>query len=196
MHALQLLNEALNTALKHWIKQPRPVALLRHHLGSYGMPSDHSQFMMFATAYVVLFAVFCWGQPGWARAGWALGSIVLALSVCLSRVYLLYHTPSQVVVGAVIGIITGTVWFAVTEAFLVPLFAAIERHWMARYFLVRDCTSCADVLSAEYVATSSSQARQRNGKGRKSASRAGEPGFPSNASQTHVTEGGARRRVV
>ncbi|KAA0162646.1 hypothetical protein FNF31_03174 [Cafeteria roenbergensis] len=120
----QLLNELLNTALKHWIKQPRPVALVRFHLGSYGMPSDHAQFMFFAAAYVLLFASLRWGQPLYARAGWCLAAVCFAAAVALSRVYLMYHTPEQILVGALVGSVAGVAWFAVTEALLQPSFRA------------------------------------------------------------------------
>jgi dolichyldiphosphatase len=155
------MNEALNTVLKHWIKQPRPVALVRHHLGSYGMPSDHAQFMLFAATYVMMFAALRWGQPGWARAGWALGCIFLATVVCLSRVYLMYHTPAQVIVGAAVGMVTGIVWFGFTELFLVPLFPMIENLPVSRFLLIRDCSASQDVLAAEYKATSGVFVRQK-----------------------------------
>ena len=49
----QLLNEALNLALKKQIRQPRPEGAPSD---DFGMPSSHSQFMGFFAAYIVLFA--------------------------------------------------------------------------------------------------------------------------------------------
>ncbi|KAA0153194.1 hypothetical protein FNF29_03382 [Cafeteria roenbergensis] len=139
----QLLNELLNTALKHWIKQPRPVALVRFHLGSYGMPSDHAQFMFFAAAYVLLFASLRWGQPLYARAGWCLAAVCFAAAVALSRVYLMYHTPEQILVGALVGSVAGVAWFAVTEALLQPSFRAVAETPLARW-LLPTCGETAD----------------------------------------------------
>ena len=162
--APQLLNELLNTALKHWIKQPRPVALVRFHLGSYGMPSDHAQFMFFAAAYVMLFASLRWGQPLYARAGWCLAAVCFAAAVALSRVYLMYHTPEQILVGALVGSVAGVAWFAVTEALLQPSFRAVAETPLARWLLVRDCSDCRDVLTAEFEATRGPSDRSLGGR--------------------------------
>jgi dolichyldiphosphatase len=107
----QLLNEAFNLVLKHLIKEERPADLLGD--GSYGMPSSHTQFMWFFTTYstmylmrrippvklrrwrgLVLFALYC-----------------LTIGVTTSRIYLGYHTVSQVLAGLGIGCLTGTCWY-------------------------------------------------------------------------------------
>lgn len=49
----------------------------------------------------------------------------LALLVCLSRTYLQYHTWNQVIVGSIIGVITGFSWFSLTHLVLTPLFPSI-----------------------------------------------------------------------
>jgi len=155
------VNEVLNTVLKHAIKQPRPVALVRYHLGSYGMPSDHAQFMFFAAAYVVMFAALRWGQPGWARAVWGAGAVALAAVVSLSRVYLLYHSPEQILAGAIVGTFAGVAWYVVTELLLRPYFGSWAAHPLARWLLVRDCSDCKDVLVAEFEATRGRSAAKR-----------------------------------
>lgn len=53
----QLANEGLNVVLKHIIKQPRPVSTASSYVKSYGMPSDHAQFMAFAAVFVGLFFI-------------------------------------------------------------------------------------------------------------------------------------------
>lgn len=160
----QLLNELLNNVLKHWIKQPRPVALVRFHLGSYGMPSDHAQFMFFAAAYVLLFASLRWGQPLYARVGWCLVAVCFAAAVTLSRVYLMYHTPEQILVGALVGSVAGVAWFAVTEAVLQPSFRRIAETPLAQWLLVRDCSDCHDVMTAEFEATRRASGRHPEGR--------------------------------
>lgn len=46
----------------------------------------------------------------------------LAVLVSIGRVYLHYHTVSQVVVGGIIGFLFATVWFIVVHRILTPLF--------------------------------------------------------------------------
>ncbi len=46
--------------------------------------------------------------------------MVSAGAVAQSRVYLYYHTPSQVYVGLLVGVLCAVAWFAVTSA---------ARHW-------------------------------------------------------------------
>lgn len=150
---LQLVNEALNAVLKRIIKEPRPVLLIRHHLSTYGMPSDHSQFMFFAATYVALFAALRWGQPAIWRAVWIGVAFAFAAVVAWTRVYLMYHTPAQVLVGAVLGSLLGAAWFAITELALKPWFPVITAHPLARWLLVRDCSGCPDLLEAEYAVT-------------------------------------------
>lgn len=109
----QLLNEAINAALKSSIKEERPDGA---PADSYGMPSSHSQFMAFFAVYVVSFlaARLRVGAAAHMPADrWAafktenyLGGVAILIGTLLvmaSRVYLKYHTPSQVAVGLVIG---------------------------------------------------------------------------------------------
>ena len=150
----QLLNEGVNYALKRIIRQPRPVDLVRHHLESFGMPSDHSQFMFFAASYAMLFTLLRWGQPLYGKMFYCVAALSLAVVVSMSRVYLMYHTAEQVAVGAIAGAALGSLWFFFTERALVPaVFPWVASTGPARFFLVRDCTACPDVLRAEYEAT-------------------------------------------
>lgn len=75
------------------------------------MPSAHSQFLFFYAAYLTTwmytrarkFSVF-------KRAYRTLGLFTLAVLVAYSRVYLSYHTPEQVLVGAAAGTVLGVTW--------------------------------------------------------------------------------------
>lgn len=51
--------------------------------------------------------------------------IIVAILMTYSRVYLLYHTNSQVLWGTFIGLILGAVWFAITHVVLTPIFPII-----------------------------------------------------------------------
>lgn len=143
-----LLNELINKILKHWIKEPRPVDRL--HIGEeYGMPSSHSQFIWFFSIYVTLFVLLRYrhfyifnylkfyfkilsrlhhmnnNSLPFERAGRLLVVLscwCMSILVCISRTYLQYHTCSQVIVGSIIGLITGASWFSVTHLILTPLF--------------------------------------------------------------------------
>lgn len=51
-----------------------------------------------------------------------LGCWTVAFLVSFGRIYLQYHTMSQVIVGTVIGTFVGVVWFSITHLVLSPLF--------------------------------------------------------------------------
>lgn len=112
----QLLNQALSIALKHVFRSGRPSSSARI---DYGMPSSHAQFV----AYLVVLASCMLGgaarSPGcawrdaltrFAARALMVFSFVLALAVCMSRVYLGYHDYAQVLVGCVFGAVFGTLW--------------------------------------------------------------------------------------
>ncbi|ORX58072.1 PAP2-domain-containing protein [Hesseltinella vesiculosa] len=85
--------------LKRLLKQPRP-----YGQKGYGMPSTHSQVMMFFACYSQYW------QP--ESFEWAvLAMSVFAVLVAWSRVHLRYHTLAQVLVGSVIGGFLGLVWY-------------------------------------------------------------------------------------
>ena len=147
----QLANEVLNTALKRALRAPRPTSL-HPHAPAFGMPSNHAQFAAFSAAYLAIWALSGrWRvAAGWRRAA-AAAAAAAALVVAASRVYLRYHTPAQVAVGAAVGAAAAAAWFAVVEALLRPHFAAVAATPLARALLVRDCSE-ANVLEREYKA--------------------------------------------
>ncbi|XP_032690097.1 dolichyldiphosphatase 1-like isoform X2 [Odontomachus brunneus] len=124
-----LFNDCLNLILKHTICQARPIK--RDSLYTeYGMPSTHAQFMWFFAAYVSLFVYIrlnynCTIAERFWRTIVVVGCIITAVLVTYSRVYLLYHSNTQVVWGALIGIAIGIVWFAFMHTVLTPFFPII-----------------------------------------------------------------------
>lgn len=167
----QLLNLILNFVLKRAINLPRPPG--SDHTGP-GMPSDHAQFSFFLAVFV------CWwlssGQVKLStssspmspsatlaekiRTVLRLGMLLLAVLVGWSRVYLGYHTVLQVVVGALIGAMTGSMWWMLTELYLRPqLYPALEATAFAKMCCVKDSSNVPDVMRVEYQA--SLHARQK-----------------------------------
>ncbi|XP_018312274.1 dolichyldiphosphatase 1 [Mycetomoellerius zeteki] len=124
-----VINECINYILKHMIRQARPMK--RDGLyAEYGMPSTHAQFMWFFAAYATLFIYFrlnynCTITERFWRTIVAIGCIVTALLVTYSRVYLLYHSNTQVVWGALIGITLGSAWFLIMHMILTPFFPIV-----------------------------------------------------------------------
>jgi dolichyldiphosphatase len=168
----QLANEAVNYALKHAIREPRPpmpagaVPFTERGL-KYGMPSDHSQFMGFLAAYLALWALRCWRAPRAQRALLVALAQAAAVAVAASRVYLGYHTPAQAAAGYGVGCVTGAVWFAAVQALARPLFPAIAGSALGRALQLRDATRVDDVLAVEYRATVAAASGGGGGGGKK-----------------------------
>lgn len=83
-----------NNLLKIIIKQKRPVP----YRGTYGMPSGHSQ----ACTFII---TLCYLMTRDVRLFYV--SVFLATLCFYHRYIFLYHTISQVIVGALLGIIFG-----------------------------------------------------------------------------------------
>mmetsp|Transcript_6179 Transcript_6179/g.7107 ORF Transcript_6179/g.7107 Transcript_6179/m.7107 type:complete len:204 (-) Transcript_6179:1113-1724(-) len=127
----QLGNVAANVILKHIIKEPRPAAEHLTHFGRYGMPSNHSQFCFFTATFLLLVSInlnhLKNSRPEDSpilvfeplhRNEYIFHAITFlicaaACIVAYSRVYLGYHTLSQVIVGCGIGITIASIWFMV-----------------------------------------------------------------------------------
>ena len=151
-----LLAAAAASALKKLLRQPRPAGHGLDHLEGYehGMPSSHAVFCFFLAAHVCAWALGGrWKEPSalwrWALAG---GALAGAAAVAGARVYLHYHSPPQVGVGAGVGAAGGLLWHAVTEALLRPRFAGVAGSAAGRWLRLRDCSE-VDVQRVEYEAT-------------------------------------------
>jgi undecaprenyl-diphosphatase len=113
--ATVLCADALGNLLKHLIEQPRPCLELAQAVrppgpcggGRFGMPSNHALNFFAAATFLGLLAR--------RRSAW--GTLfTLAAAVGLSRVYLGRHYPSQVLVGAAIGVAAGLLgWLIVSR---------------------------------------------------------------------------------
>ncbi|XP_001505626.2 dolichyldiphosphatase 1 isoform X2 [Ornithorhynchus anatinus] len=165
------LNEGVNWLIKNIIRDPRPCG--GAHLTvttKYGMPSSHAQFMWFFSVYSFLFLYLRMHQTNNARfldLLWrhvlSLCLVTVALLVSYSRVYLLYHTWSQVLYGGIAGSVMAVAWFAFTQEILTPLFPRIAAWPISEFFLIRDTSLIPNVLWFEYTVTRA-EARNRQRK--------------------------------
>jgi len=128
------------------------------HGKGYGMPSSHSQFVAFFSLSLTLWLLF--RHVPTASTSYSpstfLERLLLSLCACAgagavaaSRVYLNYHTPKQVLVGATAGGIFAVVWFLFTT--YLRRYGWIDgalETWLSRKFRVRDLITTEDVQDA------------------------------------------------
>lgn len=110
-----LLSHESAKYLKRFIRQPRPEGTI---LTSYGMPSDHSMFVFFATVYTILLLR---SRPSLRTFSFLLSSTVMvtfASLVCYSRYFLNAHTVEQISVGATLGSLLAPLWFHISQRYL------------------------------------------------------------------------------
>ncbi|XP_066593682.1 dolichyldiphosphatase 1-like [Prorops nasuta] len=152
-----IINEVINFILKHTICEARPI---RRDIiyAEYGMPSTHAQFMWFFAVYTTLFVCIrlhynsnsTVSERFW-RGTIIAGCIIAASLVSFGRVYLQYHSYSQVLWGAFLGSVLGTLWFVITHTILSPFFPMIVLWRTSEYLLLRDTTLIPNVLWFEYT---------------------------------------------
>ncbi|ORY71220.1 PAP2 superfamily protein [Pseudomassariella vexata] len=159
LFAGQLACEALNFALKRFIKEERPPLM---NGKGYGMPSSHAQFVSYFAVSMALFLLFR-HQPENAgvkrrnhkpmtmleRAVWSVLGLGMAATVAWSRIYLNYHTEKQVLVGCMAGTASAVAWFLFTTAIRRTgwLTWAVD-HPVARFLRVRDLVVEEDLCQA------------------------------------------------
>jgi dolichyldiphosphatase len=176
MFAGQMACEAFNFLLKRWIKEERPKrTTARKHSSTqackfgtythaemfgkgYGMPSSHSQFVTFFSVSLSLFLLLRHvPTPSTTHSPTSLPERLLlssvaclcAVAVVVSRVYLNYHTPKQVLAGCAAGAFSATAWFLVTT--YLRRYGWVE--WaldsqVAEMFRVRDLVITEDLVDA------------------------------------------------
>lgn len=154
-----LVGEVVNKVVKHAVRQPRPDFHRDFGLGlyglTYGMPSAHAQFMGFFAAYFVCVFAFKLQRFGrWQRVVGSAALVVLLVLVAFLRVYLLYHTPQQVLVGAAVGALLGLAYFGIIAVARDVGFIDWILGWGAvRYFYIKDSYfHCYQTFAQEYEA--------------------------------------------
>ncbi|CAO3596855.1 unnamed protein product [Absidia cylindrospora] len=145
----QLTNELVNALLKEYFQISRPY----DHLGTgYGMPSSHSQFVWYFTTFGTL---YLFNQIKLKSSVWKLASMAAMLTmsslVCLSRIYLGYHTLGQVIIGSLVGVVFGLIWYMAMEgARTMGLVDMVLDTSLAQWLLLRDMRNIDNVLEWEY----------------------------------------------
>ncbi len=92
----------------------------------YGMPSSHAQFVSYFALSLTLFLLLRHRPPPPTSPSHtpltlpfklflSTSAFITAFFVAASRIYLNYHTPTQVAAGAVAGGVSAVGWFGVTE---------------------------------------------------------------------------------
>jgi dolichyldiphosphatase len=171
LFAGQFGNEAINFALKRWIREERPKGM---HKEGYGMPSSHAQFMAFWSVYLTLFMLVR-HQPGEKSNSWSrhwsnrliisAASMLTAAAVSMSRIYLHYHTEKQVLVGIAAGTCTAVSYYIVTgwarSSGLVDYF--LERPEI-RWLRVRDLVIQEEIADAGWREWENKRANARKKK--------------------------------
>lgn len=139
-----VLNDISNNIIKTIVKQPRPNSFGSFQQESirsnYGMPSAHSQFMGFLTAYVSLKLWLQWVGIKTRQKILGLSLLILmTIGVTGSRVYLGYHTIDQVCIGVLVGILLGSLYFFVVGILRYIRFIDYILTWpIIQWFYIKD----------------------------------------------------------
>lgn len=107
-----ILSYQITTIAKDFFKVPRPCLGLEYCLSSYSFPSAHAA-VIFAFASVVVLAT--------KRKDLVVLSIILAVLVSMSRVFLNLHTFADIFAGALVGMLTGYLVYKTYRAYHIAL---------------------------------------------------------------------------
>ncbi|KAF2203013.1 DOLPP1 protein [Delitschia confertaspora ATCC 74209] len=176
MFAGQMACEALNWCLKRYIKEERPLEM---HGKGYGMPSSHAQFVTFFSVTLTLFLLFR-HQPHptethtpysfFQRLVLSVLALVSAAAVAISRIYLSYHTPKQVMVGCAAGAVFALFWFSVTAYLRRSGWVewALDTY-IARLLRVRDLVIQEDLVDSGWARWEERRVNRQHLPGKKNA---------------------------
>lgn len=126
----------------------------------YGMPSSHAQFMGFFATYVILWTLRnCKKTSLLLRLARSFVVLGTAGAVCVSRIYLTYHTVEQVVIGFLIGFGSGLAWYIFFRLLKnIGIIEWILDHPFAQYFWLKD-TMIDEGLETEWYSWRASRSR-------------------------------------
>jgi dolichyldiphosphatase len=147
-----IVSEVINQVIKELVQEVRPATCEALEMcDSHGWPSSHSQYMCFFAVYATLLSVRRLQFADELRKVFtALLPWPFALTVMYSRVYLGYHTTSQVIAGGCLGLILGSLWYFFINVIVAPWFPALENTFLCRYLRIKDSSHIPDVIGFEY----------------------------------------------
>ncbi|KAJ8451062.1 hypothetical protein Cgig2_026871 [Carnegiea gigantea] len=148
-----LISQFINELIKTSVQQARPeTCALLEACDSLGWPSSHSQYMFFFATYFTLLQFR--NRRNWGFFDYVVQSIVwfLAFLTMVSRVYLGYHSTSQVFAGAILGTVLGAAWCWVVQNVLVHYFPLIEDSPIGRRFYIKDTSHIPNVFNGLRIA--------------------------------------------
>ncbi|KAL6941915.1 hypothetical protein ACO0QE_003077 [Hanseniaspora vineae] len=128
-----VVNDIVNNIVKKIIKEPRPFNYFGDSFqqntirSGYGMPSAHSQFMGFFAMYVGLRLFTFWETSRFNKIVGTIALITVSFLVAWSRVYLGYHSFTQVGVGLSLGSALASFYFLVV--------VYVRRTGLSQWFL-------------------------------------------------------------
>lgn len=99
-----ILNTFITGLLKIIIRQPRP----NKKISTFGMPSGHAQSVFFSAMFILLTLKI---TPYIAFIFISFIYLFIVLITSYQRIKYKYHTISQVIIGSLIGISLGTIWY-------------------------------------------------------------------------------------
>ncbi|KAK8808434.1 hypothetical protein WA158_008335 [Blastocystis sp. Blastoise] len=144
----QLINLFINIFLKLICDMPRPDTALQHN---NGMPSDHMQFMCFFAVYMTFFLLKrCKFIHRWMQYVAVLFIYVLTIIIFFSRLYLGEHFLDQLIVGSILGLINGSIWYYLNYHYFVHWYSTICSTKLFTLFQFKDYSNIPDVLTFEY----------------------------------------------
>lgn len=152
----QLLSVLLNIILKNVIQEIRPSRYSEIVIGDrltseYGMPSAHSQFLFHLATYYGMQLLFrSFPLPKGFKLLYFCGAFTLAIAVSWSRIYLDYHTSLQVIVGGLVGMITGLVWYLLELNTSAVISRVAFRQPLGQWLGIRDYSSFGYTPMQEY----------------------------------------------
>eukprot|EP00850_Spirogloea_muscicola_P022342 SM000289S10408 [mRNA] locus=s289:26730:28027:+ [translate_table: standard] len=154
-----IASEAANQVLKRTLRMPRPMTCEALEMcESHGMPSSHAQYMCFFALYMTLLVLrHNTYDDGVSKVLSATLPWPFALLTMISRVYLGYHTLSQVMAGACVGLAGAILWYTAVERVSPTLFPWLETLPLFRYLCVRDSTHIPNIVRFEYEAVLASR---------------------------------------
>ncbi len=138
-----------NLILKNVVDRARPynssdeyyrwfVEVFNSGLSDKSFPSGHA-----TAAFALVTALFLVGDKRYSWLGFIFGSLM-----CISRIYLVVHYPTDVIAGALVGIISGIGGYFITSA----IYKKINKHdnRFTNVFLTYDAFSVINSIKAKY----------------------------------------------